>query len=389
MRILAVFLVCFCFYVPTYSQELSPSAEVSLITCGSGDELYSTFGHSALRFLDRQTGLDRVYNYGTFDFDTPNFYLLFAQGKLNYFVTVSSFEDFVRSYQRENRWVYSQTLNLSGRQKEALFAFLETNLLPENRNYQYDFLYDNCSTRLRDALETALGDSLIYPETNTSAPADTTFRNMLDLNLTQHPWSDLGIDLALGMPCDKVPDFRERMFLPDYLKNGFGKAALADGNVFQPLVTNGGYILLPNEQGEEDQKSILWIFWVFCALVAAISIFGKAERWRWFDAVFFSLIGFLGIALFLLWFATDHSATKWNLNLLWASPSWLILAFQLVRNRLNLNLFKGHAIAMFAILVVWMLLPQNFHAAAAPLTLSLAFRAWSWQKFYFKRTQSV
>src|SRR5690606_34037655 len=143
-----------------------------------------------------------VYNYGTFDFDTPNFYVKFARGKLNYILNVTTFDRFIRTYQIEGRWVKRQILNLTETEKQALFNFLENNALPENRDYKYDFFYDNCSTRIRDVLEYILGDKLHYPEN----PADSvqTFRNLIDLYLTDLKWSDLGIDLALGAPTDKV-----------------------------------------------------------------------------------------------------------------------------------------------------------------------------------------
>ncbi|MCP4884843.1 MAG: DUF4105 domain-containing protein, partial [Flavobacteriales bacterium] len=128
-----------------YAQELilSPNAEVSVITCGPGtDELYASFGHSAFRVLDIKNKIDRVYNYGTFDFNTPNFYGKFAQGKLLYQLRAYNFGNFLRGYHQENRWVKGQVLDLDSKQVQAVFDFLEENAKPENRSYHYDFFYD-------------------------------------------------------------------------------------------------------------------------------------------------------------------------------------------------------------------------------------------------------
>src|SRR5690606_22569898 len=141
------------------SVKLSPRAEISIITCGPGEELYSSFGHSAFRVKDPALKLDFAYNYGTFDFNKPNFYIKFAQGKLLYELSVSYFEDFVYNYKIEGRWVKEQVLNLSQDEKNQLFNFLNINAQPENKEYLYDFFFDNCSTKIRDVLEEVLNNN--------------------------------------------------------------------------------------------------------------------------------------------------------------------------------------------------------------------------------------
>ena len=158
-----LFTICYLlFTVNTNAQTLSPTGKISLLTVSPGEELYSAFGHSALWVYDYERGIDRVYNYGTFDFRTKGFYLKFVQGTLPYTLSVSSSYNILKGSRQSNRSVIEQELNLSSTQKEKLFLFLETNYLPENRQYLYKFFYDNCSTRLRDALVAACGDSLVY-----------------------------------------------------------------------------------------------------------------------------------------------------------------------------------------------------------------------------------
>lgn len=368
------------------SQPLSQNTEVSLITCGSGKDLYSTFGHSAIHISDRTTGIDRVYNYGTFDFDTPNFYLKFARGKLNYMLSVTTFERFMRSYQFEGRWVKRQILNLTDEEKVALYNFLENNALPEKRDYKYDFFYDNCSTRPRDVLENILGDRLHYPENPTDSIQ--TFRNLIDLYLTDLKWSDLGIDLALGSPTDKVASWREKMFLPDYLMSHLDQATVDNGGVQEPLVVNTTLVLPENESlTKTDSSNINWIFWTLFAFCILTSFFINPKFLRWFDIVFFMTVGILGIFIALLWFATDHTATKWNFNLIWALPTWIWGAILLIRKKPNSRFFKVHAIFMAALLLFWIAIPQDFHTVVVPIILALAARSWSWQirKFHLDK----
>ena len=361
---------------------VSESTTISLITCGPGNELYSTFGHSAIHISDRTSGLDKVYNYGTFDFDTPNFYVKFSRGQLDYFLNVTDFGRFVRSYQREGRWVYRQELNLTQAQKEELFAFLENNAKAENKFYKYDFFYDNCSTRIRDVLEDVLGESLVYPKMESDTTA--TFREMIELYLTKLPWSDLGIDLALGMPCDHEADYRQKMFLPDYLKSHFDEARIMDGGALIPLVKKEGIVLAEHPSlAMVEPNSINWIFWVLMGICFLTGLFVSPQKMKWFDVTFFLLTGILGIFITLLWFATEHSTTKWNLNLIWALPTWIWGAILLIRNKPSSKFFKIHSIIAFTIMVFWVVIPQSFHAAVIPIILALAARSWSWQKQRF------
>ena len=194
-----IFITTTCF---AQQIQLSPKAEVSVITCGPGtDELYASFGHSAFRVLDLENKIDRVYNYGTFDFATPNFYGKFAQGKLLYQLRAYNFGNFLRGYHDENRWVKGQVLDLTSIQVQEVFDFLENNAKPENRSYNYDFFYDNCSTKLFDVLEQVLGDNIIFE--SDFDKENYTHRDLIELYMGHQPWADFGIDLALGADIDR------------------------------------------------------------------------------------------------------------------------------------------------------------------------------------------
>jgi len=368
--------------VAGHGQVLTDKATISLITCGPGNDLYATFGHSALHVSDPVSGIDKVYNYGTFDFNTPNFYVKFARGKLNYYLHVTNFRRFASTYVREGRWVYRQELNLNIQHKKRLFTLLEENARPENRGYKYDFFYDNCSTRIRDILEQALGADLVYPE-NTSEP-DTTFRQLIDKYLLAHPWSDLGIDLALGAPCDKVANWSEKMFLPDYLKMHLGQSQIYTDGKKEHLILTENLIIAENPAlVHTEEKTTVWIFWTVFVIIGLGSIFLRASALKWFDMLFYSAVGVLGILILLLWFATDHSATKWNYNILWALPTWLLAPYFLLTSK-PIKFFRIHALAMFALVVFWILIPQNLHTATVPLILILGVRSWTWNKHFFQ-----
>ena len=207
-------IICLSWWMSSFSQSdlLSDGAEISVITCGPGSELYSTFGHSAFRILDRKRNMDKVYNYGTFNFATPNFYAKFVRGKLLYELRAYPFSHFLRSYQEENRWVKEQILNLDQQQKQSIYDFLEENEKPANRGYKYDFFYDNCSTKMYQVLEKTLKDQLLFDDNY--EPTDFTHRELIQQYLTNLKWSDFGIDLALGSVIDREISTKQYMFLP-------------------------------------------------------------------------------------------------------------------------------------------------------------------------------
>ena len=350
------------------AQQLSPQAKASLLTCGAGDDLYSVFGHSALRIQDPARDLDIVFNYGTFDFDAPNFYLKFARGKLDYILSISTFSNFMRGYVYEERYVYEQDLNLSQADLDELFVALQVNYLPENRAYRYDFFYDNCSTRIRDLLKKVLGDRLDYHE-SAIEPVDKSFRDCIDEYTFNVPWGDFGIDLALGMPTDQQVSGFHLMFLPEYLKDAFDRATLEG----EPLVADARMLLdLPRRTPSFQwftPAQLLWLFFIVTAFLAY-----KRKLPLLFDRTLFAVIGLLGIAILLLWFATDHTATANNLNILWALPTWLLLAFAPRNSAFENYVARFHMLVLIALLLSWLFLPQALHYALVPLVLVLVIR---------------
>lgn len=321
------FVLLFISFSGKAQLQLSPQAKVSLITVGPGDELYSGFGHSALWIYDPVYQLDRAYSYGTFSFETGNFYVKFLRGTLPYTISVNALTPQVAYWQQENRSVKEQVLNLSTPQKQRLFAYLETNLLPENREYQYKFFYDNCSTRLGDALKAATGDSLVFPG---YTHEKLSFRQWIDrYAYVQKPWADFGMDLAIGSPSDEIATPEQATFLPDNLSIAFADARLKEQNQEVPLVTETRELYTATAEVESGWLTPKLFFWALAILVAAFTVWQIQQNKLDFtlDKVLFTIVGLTGWLILLLWLGTNHGVTSWNWDILWAFPLWVPFVF--------------------------------------------------------------
>lgn len=339
---------------------LGDQAVISVLTCSPGDELYSVFGHSAIRVYEPNR-IDYVYNYGTFQF-SDDFYLQFAQGKLNYRLSRTDFHTFNYEYIVTGRGVWEQVLDLDSLQAQRLFDFLEVNYLPENRFYLYDFFYDNCATRIRDVLDEVLKGELTYH--SNFAPDSATFRNMIDMYLVGMPWADFGIDLALGAPCDYKVQEQQNMFLPDFVFSELARAKLNG----RPLVRETHEILPPQFTLEKAAIDPPFIIAAILAMFFLIVLFISVKRRSipvWPARVFMVIIGLLGVAIALLWFATDHVTTPKNYNLAWAFPTHLIAAFYLGKpSGFWRGYFKAFGVLGIIFALTSWLWPQEFHPAA-------------------------
>ncbi len=330
---------------------------IYLLTCSPGAEIYSAFGHNAI--LSSIGKRNDVYNYGTFDFNTENFVLKFARGKLPYALSVQQLEYFQLEYLYERRQVLAQELNLNSAEKKKLLNLLDENALPQNKFYKYDFFYDNCATRLKDILDQATDEGI-----NWNLKPNYTqynFRELIDIYAGDIEWIELGIDLALGLPCDKIIEPGEQCFLPDSLKHVFDQADIHGIS----LVKNETE-LLPKEDYELS-KSILHKPGLVLSLVSiflGIALFftRKSKSGRVLAKVLLGINGLLGLLVFSLWFLTDHNATAMNMNLMWANPLNLIFIF------LNLNKWWKVFLAINCItLISWSFIPQDMHEAVLPL----------------------
>ncbi|PZX54631.1 uncharacterized protein DUF4105 [Algoriphagus ratkowskyi] len=353
--------------------------QISLLTCDPGEEIYSSFGHSGIRVTELTTGRDVVYNYGTFDFGAPNFVLNFAGGRLDYFLSVSTFDRFIAEYDYFQRSVREQVLDLNEQQKLDLIRFLENNYLPENRAYRYDFFFDNCATRVRDALATVLGDQLVWNDA-VREPVDMSFRGLIDEMVYFMTWSDLGIDLALGSRLDKDATPLEEQFLPKYVEGAFARAEIQGDGPTRLLVEKSRDVLkFEKAEGAFGAINPYWIFWLVALIFTAITFLGfkKKKLFVGFDVAFFGILGIIGIVISLLWIGSEIPSTRYNWNILWAFPGHLVLAIVLLKKTIKPWVLKYLLFALImadAAVVFWILGWQSFHPSLIPLLLVMILR---------------
>ncbi len=344
---------------------LSPTAYASVLTCGPGDDFYTTFGHSALRIVDTANNIDLVYNYGTFDFSTPHFYWKFMRGLLDYRLSRTIYPHFILEYQLEGREVREQVLTFEPAQVANLYLLMEQNYLPEYRYYRYDFFRDNCATRIRDMVYNAWArDTLL------SRPYEPrTYRRMVTDNLHGTlEWWWLGIDLLFGLPTDHRCTAPERMFLPSEME-----AELAQCSTRKewkaPFITEPSRQLMPSQR-QPLSRSIppVAVFALLLALVTVLSV--KKKCGKWIDRTLFIVAGVLGLFLLFMWLGTDHWCTKWNLNVLWASPLLLLIAIRLERSPKWALWFQEICFLAATVWVLWC----GLNPALLPIILMLALR---------------
>lgn len=372
---------------------VSAMPRVSVLSCSPGNDLYSLFGHTAIRVFEQsEAGInDVVYNYGVFQFD-DSFYWKFACGKLDYLLVREPFHEFQLEYLQSGRAVIEQELLLDSAQKAKLLFLLEENAKSENRVYRYDFFYDNCATRVRDMIVRALSPeedhlgfvcpdkSAIhalfpshYPISNTG---NISYRQAIQAYLDYQPWSDFGIDLALGLPCDDVVNAYGMMFLPDSLAASLSN--LHDGD---RRLVGQSIELLPREGGWEadDIFTPFTVFFIWLLIHITWCFIFRKSKWLALLPVRILLFvtGVLGMLVVFLWFFTDHQTTVVNLNILWANPWNIILCFlpfsMVVR---HWYWFVPTLLPLLIFTLAGWMFPQEFNLGVWPLVVMLLFSAY-------------
>ncbi len=326
------------FFIPSFSQapKLSDEAQISVFTCGKGAELYSTFGHTAIRIKDSKNNLDIVYNYGAFDFATEHFYLKFVKGDLQYFIIASSYEDFIYEYQYDNREVIEQTLNLSYEQKEQLFELLNKSLFSEDRYYTYKFIDRNCTTMVADKINQTIGKTLLKKVDDQSI----SYRSVLYPYFEDHFWYKLGINIIFGAKTDSKA---EKLFLPIELLNSLDKASI-NGT---PIVSKKTIIV----QGATAKSPFSFfnsIYFVAVLLLVIVLVNKKP-----LTLTYLFILGLLGLFLSLVGLYSFHKEVLWNYNSLLFNPLFLALPF------IKGKQFKGLLKICLGITAVYTLLLLN------------------------------
>ncbi len=362
MRFIKIFLLLIFIGLATVkAQYPTDSAKVYLITASPGEETYSIFGHSALRVKDKMQGYDYVFNWGTFDFDTENFYLKFSTGKLMYFLSISEYPDFLNNYRRSGQAIYLQKLNLSNKEKSVLISNLEINNREENKYFRYDFFRDNCATRIRDIIVKSMDGKVVFD--SGYAPKPESIRKLFGEHLENEPWTYLGLNLIMGKSTDSIASLSDYMYLPLHLKNLFESANVVSNEGAKKL-TDAPVELFPTTIVLVKPSFISTPFAICLFLFLAVLLFSIWEylRNRYYKAIdifLFLITGLLGLLITWLWGSSLHIYLHNNLHIIWASPLNFFAALALI-----FNPFKSWLRYYFAAyaLSVLLLIPISFFA---------------------------
>ena len=381
-------------------KPLTESSKVSLLTCSPNDEaIYSLFGHSGLRISDDSLGIDVVFDYGIFDFESDNFIYRFVKGETDYIVAARRFDQFLWSYNNLSVEVKEQIFNLNLQERQKIFDALWTNSLPENRVYRYNFFYDNCATRPRDIIADNINGKVEFVKFT----EEQTYRDLLDECLRLTPWSRFGINLVIGSDADKIITERQKDFLPDYVSRALSIANIVDshGNSRRLIknteilleATDMPLVLIKSKENKIEATNYpLIVGGVLLLLSIFFSYLGYTRRIkrgfvRLFDSILFFLVGCAGLIIFFLMFFSEHPCVDKNWNLVWLNPlPLLVIPFFFVK-RLTKYVISYHFInfvALSLLLVGFNLIPQVLEFAFIPYILLLAIRSGENMCFYRK-----
>ena len=358
------------------------SAKCSLLTCSAGEEIYSLFGHTALRYEDPARGIDVVFNYGMFSFGVPHFALRFALGETDYQLGVTEFSRFAAEYQWDERDVWQQTLNLTSREKQRLWEALTENYRPENRTYRYNFFYDNCATRPRDRIEACVDGRVEYAAAQDSTGTVCTWRDLLHRYTEGHPWARFGIDLCIGSRADKPASYREQMFVPFYLQQYLrGACIVSEQGDRRPLVGEEVKVVDAAHTAQEESllPSPMQAALLLWAGVTVLSIYGVRSRkslWA-LDGLLFGTAGVAGCILAFLAACSQHPAVSPNWMLLVLHPLHLFclpcVLIRVKKKRLS-RYMAANGVVLTLFIVLLAPIPQFIPPAVLPLTLCLLVR---------------
>lgn len=304
---------------PQYLEQFD-SVEVSLLTCSPHEEIYSLYGHTALRWHDLKKGEDVAFNWGVFDFRKPFFVGRFVFGLTDYELGAYPYPFFKREYVRYGSGITEQVLNLTSEEKFRLKEALVKNLQPENKVYRYNYFYDNCSMRPRDMIEQCIVGKVTYASREDYQP---TYREMVHSCVKNHPWAAFGNDLLLGLKADFKTDQRQQEFLPENLMYDFDRATIHVGGEYRPLVKERRIALQPGVQIIEEDFPLTptqcaWLLFIVSLGIVLIE-WKRRKTLKYWDALIMLVQGLAGCVLFVMIFS-QHPTTSLNLQLLLLNP---------------------------------------------------------------------
>lgn len=376
MSRLKYFIFCLLMGVAFSVQSQSTdSIRFSLLTCAPGTEIYSLFGHTAIRYENYTRRIDVAFNYGMFSFNTPNFIFRFVAGETDYQLGITPYSYFEAEYAMRGSSVYQQVLNLTQSEKERLLTILENNYLPENRIYRYNYFYDNCTTRARDKIEECIEGKVVYPD----SLSGKSYRSIVHEFTAGSPWDEFGIDLCLGAEADKEINKRQQMFSPFYMKYYASNAYIVDaGGTRRPLILDETKIV--DVEPEEVQPGFILSPLMCGALFLALCVVmawgqWKTQRiwWGW-DIVLYGLQGLAGCIIAFLFFFSVHPTVGSNWLLILFNPIPLLylpfMVYKAVKRKKDYY-HVGNMVYLTLFITILPFCGQEFNLTVLPLALGL------------------
>lgn len=325
-RIFFILCCALSFSVPSKADAL----RISLLTCGAGEQIWEIFGHTAIRVTDTAAGIDEVYNYGTFDGYEKGFEWKFMQGKLSYYLSHYSYRAFREEYMAAGRSIAEQELLADSAEKQAIYDFLKWNALRENRFYRYDFLYDNCATRVRDIFPDTWGKAFLFGNALPDTETPLSFRQLINAYFYRNHFERFGVNLLFGAETDKKMSSWDIMFLPDFLQKGLAGATLDQAPAATAPVLLYEGLPLP----EAGVNGVFLISIGVALLILGGALYKPLRAAGHFTSRLLLLItGLLGSIMLFMWLGTEHQSCRNNYNLLWALPTNIILAVSPARKK--------------------------------------------------------
>ncbi len=375
-RILSCILIILSFALSGRAQQLTDDAQFSVLITSPGNESYSAFGHASIRVMEKKMNVDYVFNYGIFSFDTPNFLYRFVKGETDYMLGVQLFLDASMDAKLENREMTELVLNLTPDEKKLLFDTLLKNAQTENRVYRYNFIYDNCATRIRDVIGKGVA-KVDY----SYAYKGKTFRDLIHECSPANSWLGYGEDLLIGADADKPVEGKYYSFLPVYLQKEIQNGVITRDGKQEPLVSSNEKIVTATPQQKKENPftpmTVNWMLFVILFLVTRSGMI-HCKTMVVLDVIIFSIAGLAGCLFLFMNFGSTHPLVSPNYIVLFFHPLLLLLLPMLAISSIRKYANYFHAINLIwtgCIIFAWYFIPQIMNPAVWPLIGLLVIRS--------------
>ena len=367
--IFAFILIFFSFKI--YANELEDKSryKISILSIGEGPSLVDAFGHTAIRIKDAELKNDVVFNFGVYDFNSPNFYSNFVKGRPEYKLGIQNYNNLIQNYIRQKRYIVEHQLNLDQNSIKIIIDLLVEKL--NDPYYIYDYFRDNCTTRAADIVIDKTNNK--FKDDKLESETVFSFRNLIHEKINENSWAALGIDLCLGAIIDKKINTRETFFLPENLMNYL--------DLFEADIIKRNIIYSPESKisYQENLPSPLLVNLILSLIIVAVTIFNfKRNKWnKSLDILIFLISGSIGILIIFLWFFSNHFAGAQNFNLLWAFPFNFTLIFAIYKTKIpnwSIGYIKLLIILIILLFLHWITGVQKYNLTLLPIFIALLIR---------------